>query len=65
MLYMMSVLFAVLDLFTTEISAITFEELIFKVHSKCQSEVIRILNQLETELGVEKIFENIQNNHVR
>ncbi len=32
----------------------TREELIFKVESKCQSEVIRILNQLETDLGTEK-----------
>lgn len=32
----------------------TREELIFKVDSKCQSEVIRILNEMEKELGAEE-----------
>lgn len=40
----------------------TRDELIFKVPSKCQEEVIRILNQLETDLGTEefsRIFKTI------
>lgn len=38
----------------------TREELIFKVLSKCQNEVIGILNQLEIDLGTEEFLKKFK-----